>query len=270
MDLRQLKKLHVIVLQGKFQACKIYVLLLSSHRESASCTHISGLLHALVALCPTEIDSTAKLGEDNSSSVQPVPITSLECQWSKPRCRKDSKVEVSNVSFKKHVYGRQRKHELEPINDFDPHPHEYKGTASQKLRCFLEAMKGKDLGVSVMFDENLRIWEEDAEAPEPDKFDLLSNSDLIERVKKFKSTLTVTPEDTSNREGDNRSGPVITVKRYRLTASTFGRIYHMQSTTAPDSFIKQLRQSGVVHSSNSVGEVSGTSSLTALLLLTFR
>ena len=188
-------------------------------------------IYALVALCPTEIVGTAKLGEDNSSSVQPVPITSLECQWSKPRCCKDSKVEVSNVSFKEHVYDRQRKHELEPINDFDPRPHEYKGTVSQKLQCFLEAMKGKDLGVSVMFDENLQIWEEDAEAPEPDKFDLPSNSDLIERVKKFKSTLTVTPERIRQIEKEtidqDQSSLWYAVRRYRLAASTFGRIYYM-------------------------------------------
>lgn len=46
----------------------------------------------------------------------------------------------------------------------------------------------------MLFDESLRIWEKDTEAPEPDKFDLPSNADLIESVKKFKSTLTVTPE----------------------------------------------------------------------------
>ena len=33
-----------------------------------------------------------------------------------------------------------------------------------------------------------------AEAQEPDKFDLPSNSELIEKVQKFKSTLAVTPE----------------------------------------------------------------------------
>jgi len=131
-------------------------------------------------LCPTEIDSTASADDHIASIIQPVPITSLECQWSKPRHRKDSKVEVSNVAFKKHIYGRQRKHELEPINDFDPRPDEYKGTASQKLQDFLEAMRGNDLGVSVLFDEKLRIWEKDAEAPEPVKFDLPLNAELIE------------------------------------------------------------------------------------------
>jgi len=55
-------------------------------------------------------------------------------------------------------------------------------------------MGGIDLGVSVLFDEKLQIWEKDAEAPEPDKFDLPLNAELIERVKKLKSTLTVTPQ----------------------------------------------------------------------------
>ena len=101
---------------------------------------------------------------------------------------------MNNVAFKKHIYERQRKHKLEPINDFDPRPDEYKGTTSQKLQDFLEAMRGNNLGVFVLFDEKLRIWEKDAEALEPGTFDLPSNADLIERVKKFKSTLTVTPE----------------------------------------------------------------------------
>lgn len=72
---------------------------LSFNRESASCTHISGILYALVVLY---LESTAKADEGTS---HPVPITSLECQWSKPRRRKDSKVAVSNVAFKKHING---------------------------------------------------------------------------------------------------------------------------------------------------------------------
>jgi len=195
-------------------------------------------------LCPTEIDSTANADDHNASSVQPVPVTSLECQWNKRRRRKNNKAEVSNVAFKKHVYGRQRKHQLEPINDFDPRPEEYKNTASQKLQGFLEAMKGKDLGVSVLFDESLRIWEKDAETQEPDKFDLPSNSELIERVQKFKSTLAVTPERIRQIEKDtidqHQSSLWYAVRQYRLTASTFGKIYHMRPTTAPDSFIKHL------------------------------
>ena len=47
---------------------------------------------------------------------------------------------------------------LEPIDTFDPHPDEYKSTATKKLREFWSAMKGKGLGVSVLFDESLRIW----------------------------------------------------------------------------------------------------------------
>jgi len=83
----------------------------------------------------------------------------------------------------------------------------------------------------------------DAEAPEPDTFDLPSNAKLIERVKKFKSTLTVTPERIRQIEetiDQDQSSLWYAVRRYRLTASMFGRIYQMRSSTVPDSFIKQL------------------------------
>jgi len=79
----------------------------SFNRESTSYTHIYGLLHALVALCRPEIDTTTI---DTSIGVndieQPVPITSLECKWNKLCQQKDSKAQVSDVTFKKHIYGR--------------------------------------------------------------------------------------------------------------------------------------------------------------------
>jgi len=43
------------------------------------------ILHALVTLCPPEIDTTTintSIGVNDIE--QPVPITSLECKWNKP------------------------------------------------------------------------------------------------------------------------------------------------------------------------------------------
>ena len=69
----------------------------------------------------------------SNNNEQPVPITSLECQWNKLRQQKDSKAKVSDVKFKKHVYGSQVNHTLEPIDTFDPRPDEYKSTATEHL-----------------------------------------------------------------------------------------------------------------------------------------
>jgi len=64
----------VIVLLGMLLLPNYFVVYtLSSTRESASCTHISDLLHALVALCPIEINSTASADYHIASIIQPVP-----------------------------------------------------------------------------------------------------------------------------------------------------------------------------------------------------
>ena len=77
----------------------------STCRESASCTHVSRLLHALVAMCPKQISLATDF-----STPEPLPITSYVCQWKQPRKRKESSLPVFDVTFAKHVYGCQVKH----------------------------------------------------------------------------------------------------------------------------------------------------------------
>ena len=130
------------------------------------------------------------------------------------------------------------------MNTYDPRPDEYKGTASQKLKEFLSTVKGKGLGVSVLFDESVRIWQANKESLEPVKFNLPPKSELVDRVKKFKTSLNLTAEDIRENEKNtmdqNQSPLWYSVKRYRLTASTFGRIFHMRPNTPPDAFVRQL------------------------------
>lgn len=57
---------------------------------------------------------------------------------------------VSDSVLHKHVYGHQIKHKLQSLNDFDPRPAEYRGTAPQLLQQFLNKVKGKRLGVSLL------------------------------------------------------------------------------------------------------------------------
>ena len=44
---------------------------------------------------------------------------------------------ISKHVFQKHVYNRQRKHELNPIEDFDPRPVELRGKSMEHLNTFL-------------------------------------------------------------------------------------------------------------------------------------
>ena len=207
---------------------------------------MSGLLHALVAMCPSQVGSSL----DTSSTEEPLPITSYVCQWKKPRKRKESNQMVSEVAFQKHVYGRQVKHTLQPLATFDPWPPEYHGTAPEQMKDFLKKVKGKGIGVSVLLDTDVRVWEGSCEghlvavpvpATEPH---IPSRKELMERVTAFKQALELSPQQIRELEQSTRDQHLsdlwYSARRYRLTASMFGTILQLKPTTPPDSLVKQL------------------------------
>ena len=69
-----------------------------------------------------------------------------------------SSAKITDVSFNKYVYGREKKHTLKTLSDFDPRPSMYRGSASDQMPSFLSSVKGKNLGVSVLFDPDTRVW----------------------------------------------------------------------------------------------------------------
>ena len=61
-------------------------------------------------------------------------------------------------------------------------------------------------------------------------------NELLDRVNKFRSSLNVTSEEIREIEkkiDQDQSVLWYSVRRYRLTASTFGRIFHMHPHTPP-------------------------------------
>ena len=50
---------------------------------------------------------------------------------------------ISEAVFQKHVYGRQRKHELKPIEEFDPRPVELRGKTIEHLKTLLGKVRGQ-------------------------------------------------------------------------------------------------------------------------------
>lgn len=115
----------------------LYILLFPC-RESASCTHVSALLHAQVAITQDTFQVENLQIEEND---QPLPITSYACKWIVPHKRKESKSKMSEVRFLKHVYGWTRKHDLQPIVNFDPQPPEFHGTIWTHLAGHLQKVK---------------------------------------------------------------------------------------------------------------------------------
>ena len=174
--------------------------------ESASFTHVSGLLHALVAITSSRNPLPSSSDSPSTTEIldEALPITSFACEWKIPRKRKENNSKMSDIAFKKHVYGRHVKHNLQSLSDYDPRPTEYHNTAQDQLKHFLSKVKGKGLGVSVLFDPDSRVWEPtDLDKMEPvSQSQLPSKEDLVKRVEAFKESLKLSPEKIRALERD--------------------------------------------------------------------
>jgi hypothetical protein len=73
-------------------------------------------LHALVSVSQEPFAATMGASEMEDDEA-PLPITSYACQWKAPRKRKESDARISDLTFEKRIYGRERKHHLNPIKD---------------------------------------------------------------------------------------------------------------------------------------------------------
>ena len=149
---------------------------------------------------------------------------------------------ISKAVFQKHVYNRQRKHELNPIEDFDPRPVELRGKSMEHLKTFLGKVRGQGLGVSLLFDEDCRCWSSTMQQPLTPV--LPTNYELKERVEEFKKSLCMAPHqlreiEQSTRE-QSQSSLWYSVRRYRITASYFGSIFRRKPTTPPQSLVLQI------------------------------
>jgi hypothetical protein len=68
--------------------------------QSASCIHVSAVLHALADLTPKR---SIQL-EHPEDGEEALPVTSRLCQWNVPRKRKESSIAMSEAVFQKHDY----------------------------------------------------------------------------------------------------------------------------------------------------------------------
>ena len=110
---------------------------------------------------------------------------------------------MSDASFQKHTYGRQPKHQMLPLESFDPWPEEYQGTARSNLKQFIEATKGMGLCVSLLFDPSTQMWKPStnfAPPATPPEYNVLSKAAIQVEVQSFKKSLAVTEADVQNIE----------------------------------------------------------------------
>ena len=104
-----------------------------SCRNSASCTHVSSVLRALVALTTVSsqlYDAVPSISESQNKDVA-VPITSYVCQCKFPKRRKESNITMFAAVLEKHDYRKKQQQKASLIKGFDPWP--VKCEASQLL-----------------------------------------------------------------------------------------------------------------------------------------
>lgn len=173
---------------------------------------------------------------------EPLPITSFACQWKPPRKRKESNLQITEASFQKHVYGRERKHQLLSLADFDPRPIEFRGTTNERLKDFLGKVRGKGLGISLLFDSECRCWSTTSEQSLPPQ--LPDKHVLQQRVRELKKSLCIPDQKMREIEQSTRdqsqSSLWYSVRRYRITASHFGDVYRRLPTTPPQSLVLRI------------------------------
>lgn len=214
------------------------------YRLSASCTHVSGLLHALVAMCPSSFQTPAANFSTSETEEEILPITSYACQWKPPRKRKQSTLKMSEATFQKHVYGQERKRSFKPLEDFDPRPTEYRNTAQDQLTEMLSKIRGKGLCVSLMLDPACQYWQESSSAEKQLPPELPSKVELQERVQEFKKSLIIPAQKLREIEQTTRDQSLSTlwhsIRRYRITASYFGEVRRRLPTTPPQSLVLRM------------------------------
>ena len=148
---------------------------------------------------------------------------------------------MSETVFEKHDYRKQKKRKLSLTEDFDPRPVELRGNAQSRLPGLLDTVRGESLGVSLLFDPKYRQVTTAVNNPDPSIPDTCV---LKETIVAFKESLKLSAEklreiEQTTREQRN-SSLWFSVRRYRITASIFGKILHRLSTTSPDSLVLSI------------------------------
>ncbi len=156
--------------------------------------------------------------------------------------RKESTLRLSDASFVKHDYAKPDKKKMKKMDDYDPRPQQFRGTASERLPELLNKIKGEQLGISLLLDPQFQC-EEDLTSNE---CQLRSIIKLKETIKNFKASLQVTAEKAReierNTHQQRNSQLWFSVRRYRITSSLFGAVLSRKDTTQPDSLVLRIIQ----------------------------
>lgn len=203
------------------------------------------VLHALNALTNPSFGLQPSLPPAAQLDDDETPVTSLPCQWKAPKKRKDSTMRLSEAVFQKHTYAKPAKRKIKALEDFDPRPLEFRGTVASRLPDLLDALRGEQLCISLIFDPQYCC--KTLETPQhPTSYNIPDTTSLKETITAFKRSLEVTSDEARDIERNTReqrlSSLWFSVRRYRITASMFGAVLSRRPETPPDSLVLRLIQ----------------------------
>ena len=200
---------------------------------SATCVHVSAILHALVSITSSSQPNPSSVVNVENESDTVVSPTSLLNSWKPPRKRKESTMMMSQAKFEKHVYGKEKQYDIQSLEMFDPRPTEYRGTATNFLKKFIETTKGRCSCVSLLFDEATQVWKRQLPSTNekslvPTEYNICSKSMIEREVTAFKESLKIDEAGINAIERETREQTKCHnwyhMRRLRLTASHFGEI----------------------------------------------
>jgi len=151
-------------------------------------------------------------------------------------------MKMSEATFEKHTYGCTKRRKFSTLEDFDPRPPQYLGTATSLMPNLLDKVRGKGLCISLLLDPSTRHWK--GSAPTEASFSMPDITQLQQTVQEFKNSLRVIPERVREIERltrEQRNSPMwFDVRRHRLTASIFGEVMCRKTGTPPDSLVLRI------------------------------
>ena len=149
---------------------------------------------------------------------------------------------LSDATFQKHEFSKPIKRKVQNVEDFDPRPENFRGSASSRLPKLLNQLKGEQLCISLLLDPQYQV----KPSQQPSAHNIPDASQLKDTIAAFKKSLELTCDQTREIERstrDQRNSPLwFNVRRHRITASFFGSVISRKPTTPPDSLVIRIIQ----------------------------
>ena len=146
------------------------------------------------------------------------------------------------------AYSKPKKRKIQSVEEFDPRPPEFRGTASKRMpEPFLEEIRGDNLCVSLLFDRKCRHWDADKQdLNQPSGHSIPADADLKTTMSAFKDSMNISEAKAREIEQSTRQqrlSPLwFSARRYKITASKFGRVLSLKRETKPDNLVMEILQ----------------------------